>query len=67
MIEMTAELEEFEAYSVFNKTFQQLVYALLSIPTAIFAIFYLWFESISNCSAPQKNSTGKFWKKNPKK
>ena len=40
---MTAELEEFEAYSVFNKTFQQLVYALLSISAAIFAIFYLWF------------------------
>ena len=60
---MTAELEEFEAYSVFNKTFQQLVYALLSISAAIFAIFYLWFQSISSCSVPRENSTGKFWKK----
>ena len=44
IIEMTAELEEFEAYSIFNKIFQQLAYALLSISAALFAIFlFMWF------------------------
>ena len=65
---MTAELEEFEVYSVVNKTFQQLLStALLSISAALFAIMIYMVLNYIQLLGSAGKFHGKILEKNPKK